>query len=452
VRKTRILLVLIALICCCSMLTTQAVGASPHAHAGQWRAQGDQGLAHFGWSVGTAGDVNGDGFQDVIVGARYYNNGERGEGQAFVYQGSASGLGIAPAWTADGDQEQAYFGTSVATAGDVNGDGFDDVIVGAPDYDNGQENEGRAFVYLGSASGLGTTPAWTAEIDQAFAEFGMAVATAGDVNGDGFDDVIVGAWLTDEALVYEGSASGLGTTPAWTAESDEFGVGFGVSVATAGDVNGDGFDEVIVGAISYSHGQLHEGRAFVYKGSASGLGTAPAWTAESNQDLAHMGRSVATAGDVNGDGFDDVIVGAPDYDYFGRAFVYQGSAAGLGTTPAWTAEENQGGAQFAYSGGTAGDVNGDGFDDVIVGDYGYSNGQSGEGRALVFLGSPSGLSTNPASGAESNQEGASLGWSVGTAGDVNGDGLDDVIAGAPAYDNGKTGEGIAVSFEGKPPA
>src|SRR6266568_780792 len=86
-------------------------------------------------------------------------------------------------WTAESNQASAELGLSVATAGDVNHDGFSDVIVGAPFYDNGQTDEGRAFVYLGSASGLATTPAWTAESDQASALFGFSVATAGDVNG-----------------------------------------------------------------------------------------------------------------------------------------------------------------------------------------------------------------------------------------------------------------------------
>src|SRR5262249_31359115 len=144
-----------------------------------WKVEGDQAGAQFGFSVGTAGDVNGDGYDDVIVGAFYYDNGQTNEGRAFVYHGSASGLSTTPDWTAESDQNFAQFGSSVGTAGDVNGDGYDDVIVGAEIYDNGQFDEGRAFVYHGSASGLSLTPNWTAESDQGSAWFGSSVGTAG---------------------------------------------------------------------------------------------------------------------------------------------------------------------------------------------------------------------------------------------------------------------------------
>jgi hypothetical protein len=322
-----------------------------------------------------------------------FDNGEAFEGAAFVYHGSASGLSTTPNWTAESNQAGAEFGVSVASAGDVNGDGFSDVIVGAYQFDNGETDEGRAFVYHGSASGLSTTPNWTAESDQAFAQFGNSVASAGDVNGDGFSDVIVGAPLfdngeTDEgrAFVYHGSASGLSTTPNWTAESNQAGARFGVSVASAGDVNGDGYSDVIVGAWEFDNGQTDEGAAFVYHGSASGLSTTPNWTAESNQAGARFGVSVASAGDVNGDGYSDVIVGAWEFDNGetdeGRAFVYHGSASGLSTTPNWTAESNQENAYFGISVASAGDVNGDGFSDVIVGAYFFDNGETNEGAGV----------------------------------------------------------------------
>jgi hypothetical protein len=156
--------------------------------------------------VGTAGDVNGDGYADVIVGAGRYDNGETDEGRTYVYHGSTIGLNTTAAWTAEGDQVEAYFGYSVGTAGDVNGDGYADVIVGAGRYDNGQTDEGRTYVYHGSTTGLNTTAAWTAEGDQVGANFGYPVRTAGDVNGDGYADVIIGAYYYDNGEVDEGAA------------------------------------------------------------------------------------------------------------------------------------------------------------------------------------------------------------------------------------------------------
>ena len=172
-----------------------------------------------------------DGYADVIVGAPLYDNGQEDVGRAFVYYGSESGLGSTPAWTAESDQEASAFGYSVSTAGDVNGDGFADVIVGAPQYDNGQVWQGRAFVYYGSESGLATTSAWTAESDQAEAWFGLSVSTAGDVNGDGYADVIVGAPAQSPGegriFVYYGSSSGLNISPAWTVEGNQVVAFFG---------------------------------------------------------------------------------------------------------------------------------------------------------------------------------------------------------------------------------
>jgi hypothetical protein len=168
--------------------------------------------------------------------------------------------------------------------------------------------------------------------------------------------------------VYFGSATGLSRTPNWTAESDQDVAQFGYAVATAGDVNGDGYDDVIVGAFYYVDGEDREGAAFVYYGSATGLSTSPNWTAEGNQAVALFGHSVGTAGDVNGDGYDDVIVGAWGFAPGGQAYAFYGSATGL-SAPNWTGDGEQGGAEFGWSVGTAGDVNGDGYDDVIVGHW-----------------------------------------------------------------------------------
>jgi hypothetical protein len=239
-----------------------------------WRGDGTQSYAEFAASVGTAGDVNGDGYSDVIIGAPWFDNVPDGdEGRAYVYHGSATGLASSPNWTEEGNQVLATFGTSVATAGDVNGDGYSDVIVGAPLYDNGQTDEGRAYVYHGSATGLSFGGNWTAESNQGSANFGTSVGTAGDVNGDGYADVIVGAPQYDNgqlvegrAYAFHGSATGLSGLVNWTRESNQAMAFFGWSVGTAGDIQGDGYADVIVGSLLQDNGQADEGRAFVYSG------------------------------------------------------------------------------------------------------------------------------------------------------------------------------------------
>jgi FG-GAP repeat len=367
--------------------------------------------------VAGAGDVNGDGYSDVVVGAYLYDSGESNEGAAFVFHGGASGVAsggpAAAATTLQGNQENGTFGYAVASACDVNGDGFADVLVGAIQYDSGQPNEGAAFVFLGSASGVASGgPASAAAIlqgDQSAAEFGRSVAGAGDVNGDGFADVLVGARFYDDgepnegaAFVFLGSilgiASGGPASAAATLQGNQAGALLGTSVAGAGDVNGDGFGDVLVGAQFYDSGQEDEGAAFVFLGSASGIMSggpaSAATTLESNQISAALGVSVDGAGDTNGDGFADVLVGAYLHDNggfdAGAGFLFLGSAAGIASSgpidAAATLLGIQASSLFGYSVAGAGDVNGDGFADVVVGAYRYDVGATDEGAAFVFLG------------------------------------------------------------------
>jgi len=424
-----------------------------------WVSESNSVNALYGVAVSAAGDVNGDGFGDVVIGAPWLTNGQANEGRVYVFHGSATGLGATPALTIESDQAGAAFGWSVGIAGDVNGDGFADVIVGAPLFDNGQTDEGRAFVYHGSASGLATTPAWSAESNQASGELGFSVGTAGDVNGDGFADVIAGAehfdnGQTDEgrAFVYHGSASGLALTAAWITESDQARANFGASVAGAGDVNGDGYADVIIGAPLYDEVLTDEGRAFVYHGSASGLATTAAWSAGPTQEDAEWGTSVATAGDFNADGYADVIIGAPRFGGLvaqtGAFFVFTGAAGGLRDFSVLPIAAEQTDSRFGCAVGTAGDVDGDGASDVAIGANLFDNGQTDEGRVSVYTGRMGGLAPNATWSADGGAAAVELGTSVATAGDVNGDGYSDIIAGAPGFDNGQTDEGRVVVFHG----
>jgi hypothetical protein len=285
--------------------------------------------------VAGAGDVNGDGFADVIVGAPAYDGGGPDAGRVYVYHGSPAGLSVSPVWAIEGGQAGCSFGAAVGSAGDVNGDGFSDVIIGAPLYDAGGADAGRAVVYLGSATGLTASPAWIAQGEQVAEWFGGSVGTAGDVNGDGFSDVIVGAERYDgsqtdsgRGLVYYGSSEGLALSPARIVDVDRAGARLGSSVGTAGDVNADGLSDFVLGAPFYDGGEGEEGAAFLHYG-AEGLPALAFWMTEGDQVAAHYGAAVSAAGDVDGDGFGDVIVGASLFDGGAvdeaRAFVFHGN-------------------------------------------------------------------------------------------------------------------------------
>jgi hypothetical protein len=330
---------------------------SANVEAAATLIESNQTNSFLGWGVGGAGDVNGDGYDDVIVGAPDYSDGETHEGAAFLFLGSASGIDDGdPTSAAAGfqaNQEDARLGYGVDGAGDVNGDGYDDLLLGAPGYSNGSTSEGTVLLFLGGGSGITggdpTTASARFEANQGFAFMGYSVAEAGDVNADGYGDVVLGAhfWGDDHAheggaFVFHGGASGISSGDPTTADAvldsnqDDAYLGYGV--AGAGDVNDDGYDDVIAGAFRYDSGEgVGEGGAFVFLGGASGVtggGPADAFARLAPaQAGAWFGIAVAGVGDVNGDGYGDAAVGAPLYDAGaaeeGAAFLYLGGPASV---------------------------------------------------------------------------------------------------------------------------
>ncbi len=377
-------------------------------------------------------------------------------------------------------------GRTASTAGDVNGDGFDDIIVGAPQNNDGPgaNNAGAAYIFFGASTLSGTKTAGTDQnfqiLGKAASDYlGFSVSGAGDVNGDGFDDVIVGANSNDDgpgidagaAYIFFGASNLSGTkslgegqsadvTILGKADSDKLG---SVAASGAGDVNGDGFDDIIVGARYNDDGAANAGAAYIFFGASTLSGTKSLGGGQS-ADVTVLGKAasdqlsfsgVSGAGDINGDGFDDIIVGAylnddgPGIDA-GAAYIFFGASTLSGTKTAGTDQNFQilGKAdsdQLGLGVSGAGDVNDDGFDDIIVGARYNDDGAGANktGAAYIFFGA------STLSGTKSLGEGQSadvtilgkaaldsFGFGVSGVGDVNNDGLPDFIAGANLNDDG----------------
>ena len=405
----------------------------------------------FGWSVSGAGDVNGDGYDDVIVGVPYYtSNALNFRGAAYVHHGSSSGASATASSTLTGGAAYDYFGFSVSGAGDVNGDGYDDVIVGAYHYNT---FIGRAYIHHGSTSGVSASASSTLTGGATYDQFGYSVSGAGDVNNDGYDDVIIGAPYrangslseAGAAYIHHGSTSGVSASASSTLTGGAAYDYFGISVSGAGDANGDSYDDVVIGAPGYGSGSLrYAGRAYIHNGSLSGVSSSASSTLTGGAAGDYFGYSVSGAGDVNSDGYDDVIIGANFYTSdsiptAGAVYIHHGSSSGVPLSPSTTLTGDSAYRELGFSVSGAGDVNGDGYDDVIL----------GSNLAYILHGSPSGVSSSGRTTLTGGAASDGFGWSASGAGDVNGDGYDDVIIGAPYYDSAYSGDaGAAYIHQG----
>jgi len=302
----------------------------------------------FGIAVSSAGDVNGDGYADVLVGEPEIDSAT---GKAHLYLGGPSGLAAAPDLTLVGpDGANGAFGHSVAGAGDVNGDGYADILVAAVRY---ASQTGRVYLYLGGPTGPAAQP--DVELtgpDGTGGYFGRPAIGVGDVNGDGYADVLITAYgidsYTGRAYLYLGGPTGLATEPAVVlAGPDGAGGNFGYAVAGAGDVDGDGYVDVVVGAEGVDG---NTGRVYLYLGSPAGLAATPAVTVSGAVAAGHFGRAIAAAGDVDGDGHADVVVGADFVDSMaGRAYLLLGRGTGLAPTADVTLSDPQSVGTFGVS-------------------------------------------------------------------------------------------------------
>ena len=399
---------------------------------------GDSAGDFFGYSVSAAGDVNKDGHSDLIVGAhRDSNNGRRFSGSARVLSGKDGAI----LYTFNGDSAGDRFGYSVSGAGDVNKDGYADLIVGAYLDSNNGRYSGSARVFSGKDGAV----LYTFNGDSAGDALGISVSGAGDVNKDGYADLIVGAYTDDNNGGNSGSArvfSGKDGAILYTWSGDSAGDFMGISVSGAGDVNKDGFADLIVGANGDDNNGSNSGSARVFSGKDGT--TLYTFNGDSVGDF--FGCYVSDGGDVNKDGFADLIVGAPLDDNrgtnAGSARVHSGKDGAI----LYTFDGDSAGDQFGVSVSGAGDVNKDGYADLIVGAYLDDNNGLNSGSARVFSGKNGAILFT----FNGDSAGDFFGSFVSDVGDVNKDGHADLVVGAYYDDNNGSSSGSARVLSSKP--
>lgn len=436
-----------------------AAGRIGDSVSASWELVSPFGSAPLATTWGSLIDANGDGFADVVVGD---SNSFTATQHVYVHLGSAGGPSLAPSAVLSATAPVDHYATSLASAGDLDGDGYPELAVGSP-------NEDTVYVYRGGPSGYAEPPALLLK-GPAKTEFGFAVGGAGDVNGDGYADLVVGfpiaaptapSAVQGAARVYFGSASGISpgafVALAPAAGSDE--QGFGQYVSGAGDLDGDGRADV---AVYGGVGSFDPQRIYVYLGGSHTFGAAPDLVLQydgSNTEWLDNAAPLACAGDLDGDGYADLAMGTPvpfSMTYqLDHVSIFPGGPSGPGPLPAMRLNDPLATGDHFGLGLAPADFDGDGVEDLAVSTLAYELPST---SAVVYRGD----SLSPALVARIATEETQ--WynerELGGAGDVDGDGYPDLVVGyperktpssAPAPDGGTTTlQGAVEVYRGGP--
>jgi len=426
-----------------------------------------------GFSLAGLGDLNGDGLADIAIGARNESTGGSGAGAIYVVHGpvtqteslaNAAGIII-------GETSGDAVGTSVAGAGDTNGDSIPDIVVGAWGNYEGGSYAGAAYLVTGPVTGAIALDDVEAKLigEHAGDSAGYDVAGGGDINGDGLMDILVGAhnatidgYKTGSVYVSLGPLTNersLEYVDAQLIGSDD-GDAVGYSIDLAEDIDGDGLDDIIVGAYGADIGGDGSGAVYVVLGPASGI--SPLEEADhifvGTAEGEHAGVSVAYAGDCNGDGQGDLIIGAPDEDSAstnaGVAYLIvdpESATLNLEESTARLIGEQEG-DRLGSAVSSGGDVDGDGRSEIMAGAPRQDAGGTNAGAAYLLFGPISGNVDLTEADVKfiGENEGDGAGDSTAGAGDVNGDGLGDLLVGAPSESTNGDDAGSAYILFGMP--
>jgi hypothetical protein len=392
----------------------------------------------FGGQVAGIGDVDNDGYDDmaVLVPAR---------GHAVVYHGGHQ-IREAYVNPLEGTEYVLTMQSQVRPSGDIDFDGFDDVLITAPDlYVDGMRAAGAVFVFYGSPSGLSEHPDQVILGTEKDMRLGSDVDSVGDINKDGYSDIIVGAdgWNDATGLVrlYLGGPDGLDDHPVWTYEGENAGDRFGHAVTGAGDIDGDGWMDFAVGAPFVTSGE-GKGAIYFFYGRENMGDMGPDQIIAGTVPKSYFGLSLRLAGDVNNDGFTDLIISTPEDDSgthlkAGRVELFLGTEHGIDPNPKLVVQGESDNALLGYSIAFLGDINRDGYDDVAIGAPKHTSGGEAErGKFYIFLGDKGGFRKSPSIVEVGTKAGDQLSMGLAGAGDIDGDGFRDVLVGAPGADTG----------------